>query len=123
MTIPDEAAGCREAETESSKGGQEMAKAGDELVNPVTRLRTVFRRTARDKGGELLRVDWIGEPVWITGPDHVHPRQEECLEILFGRLGLRVEGVERILGEGEGTTAPAGSAHAAWNADEDQVQE
>jgi hypothetical protein len=54
-----------------------MAKAGDELVNQVTGLRTVFRKTARDTGGELLRVDWIGSPGWTTGPDHVHPRQED----------------------------------------------
>jgi quercetin dioxygenase-like cupin family protein len=98
-----------------------MAKAGDELVNPVTGLKTVFRKTAQDTGGELLRVDWIGEPGWTTGPDHVHLRQEECFEVLSGKLGLRVEGVERVLSEGEEITAPAGSAHAAWNAGEDQV--
>jgi hypothetical protein len=54
-----------------------MAKAGDELVNPVTGLRTLFRKTARETSGELLQVDWIGEPGWTTGPDHVHPLQEE----------------------------------------------
>src|SRR5918995_1598903 len=85
-----------------------MAKAGDELVNPVTGLRTVFRKTARQTSGELLQVDWIGEPGWTTGPDH---DQEERFEVLSGKLGLRVEGVERVLGEGEAITAPAGSAH------------
>jgi hypothetical protein len=39
--------------------------------------------------------------------------------VLSGRLGLRVEDVERVLGEGEAITAPAGSAHAAWNASSD----
>ncbi len=98
-----------------------MAKAGDELVNPVTGLRTVFRKTAQETNGELLQVDWIGEPGWTTGPDHVHPLQEERFEVLSGRLGLRVEGVERVLGEGEALTAPVGSAHAAWNAGEGEV--
>ncbi len=56
---------------------EDMAKAGDELINPVTGLRTVFRKTAQDSGGELLQVDWIGDPGWTTGPDHVHPRQED----------------------------------------------
>jgi quercetin dioxygenase-like cupin family protein len=98
-----------------------MAKAGDELVNPVTGLRTVFRKTARDTSGELLQVDWIGEPGWTTGPDHVHPRQEERFEVLSGRLGLRVEGAERVYGRGEVILAPAGSAHAAWNAGDDKV--
>ena len=33
-----------------------MARTGDELVNPVTGLRTVFRQTSDETGGELLRV-------------------------------------------------------------------
>jgi quercetin dioxygenase-like cupin family protein len=98
-----------------------MARAGDELINPVTGLRTVFRETSWETGGELLRVDWIGSPGWTTGPDHVHPLQEERFEAVSGRLGLRVDGVERVLEEGEAVTAPAGSAHAAWNAGDDTV--
>src|ERR671914_826143 len=98
-----------------------MAKSGDELVNPVTGLRTVFRKTARETSGELLQVDWIGEPGWSTGPDHVHPLQEERFEVLSGKLGLRVEGVERVYSAGDVILAPAGSAHAAWNAGDDEV--
>ena len=98
-----------------------MAKAGDELVTPVTGLWTVFRETAQDTSGELLRVDWIGEPGWTTGPDHVHPRQEERFEILSGRPGLRLEGVEHVHGAGEVIVAPAGSTHATWNAGDDEV--
>ena len=75
-----------------------MTNAGDELVNPVTGLRAVFRKTGQDTGGELLQVDWIGEPDWTTGPDHVHPRQEERLEGLSGKLGSRVAGIERVHG-------------------------
>jgi uncharacterized protein YjlB len=98
-----------------------MAKAGDELLNPVTGLRTVFRKTAQQTSGELLQVDWIGESSWTTGPDHVHPRQEERFEVLSRRLGLRVGGVERVHGVGDVIVAPADSAHAAWNAGEDEV--
>src|SRR3712207_2853899 len=98
-----------------------MAKSGDELVNPVTGLRTVFRKTAQETSGELLQVDWIGEPGWTTGPDHVHPRQEERFEVLSGKLGLRVEGVERVHGTGDVIVAPAGAPHAAWNAGDDEV--
>ncbi len=98
-----------------------MAKAGDELLNPVTGLRTVFRKTAEETSGELLEVDWIGEPGWTTGPDHVHPYQEERFEVLSGKLGLRVGGVERVHGTGDVIVAPAGSAHAAWNAGDDDV--
>jgi quercetin dioxygenase-like cupin family protein len=94
-----------------------VARASDELVNPVTGLRTIFRKISEDTNGELLQVDWIGSPGWSTGPDHVHRRQEERFEVLSGKLGPRVEGVARVLEEGEEITAPAGSAHAAWNAE------
>ncbi len=98
-----------------------MARFGDELINPVIGLRTVFRKTAKDTGGELLQVDWIGSPGWTTGPDHVHRCQDERFEVLSGKLGLRVEGVERVLEEGGGDNSPAGSAHAAWNASGDEM--
>ena len=98
-----------------------MAVAGDEVVNPATGLRTVFRETARDTNGELLQVDWIGASGWTTGPDHVHPLQEERFEVLTGRLGLRVDGAEGAYGAGEVIVAAAGTPHAAWNAGEDEV--
>jgi hypothetical protein len=41
-----------------------MAKAGDEIVNPVTGHRIFFRKTAQDTDGELLQMDWIGRPGW-----------------------------------------------------------
>jgi quercetin dioxygenase-like cupin family protein len=98
-----------------------MAKLGDELVNPVTGLRTVFRKTAQETSGELLQVDWIGSPGWSTGPDHVHPRQEERFEVSSGRLGLRADGIERVHGVGDVIVVSAGSPHAVWNAGDDEV--
>jgi quercetin dioxygenase-like cupin family protein len=98
-----------------------MARAGDELLNPVTGLRTVFRKTAQETSGELLQVDWIGESSWTTGPHHVHPQQEERFEVLSGRLGLRAEGIERVHGAGDVIVVSAGSPHAAWNAGDDEV--
>ncbi len=98
-----------------------MVRPGDELLNPATGLRTVFRETARCTGGELLQVDWIGAPGWASGPDHVHPHQEERFEVLCGRLGLRVNGVEVVHDPGDVIVAPAGSPHAAWNAGDEDV--
>ena len=96
-----------------------MARTGDELVNPVTGLRTVFRQTSDDTGGELLQVNWIAAPGWTTGPDHVHRLQAERFEVISGELGLRVDGVEHFLEAGEVLEAPAGAAHAAWNVSRD----
>jgi quercetin dioxygenase-like cupin family protein len=98
-----------------------MARAGDELVNPATGLRTVLRETAQTTGGELLQVDWIGDSGWTTGTDHVHPFQEECLEVLSGELGLRLAGVERHHNAGDAIVVPANVPHAAWNAGDGAV--
>jgi quercetin dioxygenase-like cupin family protein len=91
-------------------------------VNPVTGLRTVFRQTAQETRGELLQVEWIGEPGWTTGPDHVHPLQAERFEVLSGTLGLRVDGVERCHVAGDVIVADAGAPHAAWNDGNDAVR-
>ncbi len=98
-----------------------MAKAGDELVNRVTGLRTIFRKTAKETNGELLQVDWIGDPGWSAGPRHVHPYQEERFTVLSGTLASHVDGVERVHEEGEVVVAPAGSIHTVWNAGGDEV--
>jgi quercetin dioxygenase-like cupin family protein len=96
-------------------------RSGDELVNPATGLRTLFRQTAEETNGELLQVDWIAAGPWTTGPDHVHPLQDERFEVLSGRLGLRVDGVERVHEAGDVIVAPAGAPHAAWNAGSEEV--
>ena len=78
-----------------------MAKEGDEIVNPVTGHRIIFRKTTQDTNGELLQMDWIGRPGWRAGPVHVHSFQEERFEVLSGTLGSHVAGVERTHKPGE----------------------
>jgi quercetin dioxygenase-like cupin family protein len=102
-------------------GERVVPKHGDELVNAVTGLRTVFLQTAQETHGELLQVDWIAEPRWTTGPDHVHRLQVERFEVIAGTLGLRVNGVERTLAPGDAVVAEAGAPHAAWNAADTEV--
>ncbi len=92
-----------------------VVRAGDELVNPATGLRTVFRETSQSTNGALLQVDWIGDAGWTTGPDHVHPLQEERFEVLSGTLGIRADGVVSHHVAGDVIVVPAGMPHAAWN--------
>src|ERR671916_1925660 len=88
-----------------------MARAGDEIVDPNTGDRLIFRKTAKETDGELLQFDWIGKAGWKAGPLHVHPYQEERFEVISGTLGSHVAGVERIHEAGEGGLAPEGSVH------------
>jgi quercetin dioxygenase-like cupin family protein len=93
-----------------------MARAGDEMVDPNTGERMIFRKTAKETNGELLQLDWIGKAGWKAGPLHIHPYQEERFEVMSGTLGSHVAGVERIHEAGEVVVAPAGSVHTVWNA-------
>jgi quercetin dioxygenase-like cupin family protein len=98
-----------------------VVRAGEELVNPVTGVRTVFRETARDTHGELLQVEWRGGPEWAMGADHVHPLQEERFEVLAGRLGLRVGGTRSVHRPGEVAVIPPSAPHTAWNAGDEEI--
>ncbi len=85
-----------------------MAKAGDEIVNPVTGHKIVFRESTRDTDGELLSMEWIGGPGWRAGPVHVHSFQEERFRVLSGTLGSHVAGEERTHGpDKEAVVVPA----------------
>ena len=99
-----------------------MAKAGDEIINPVTGHRIIFMKTTQDTDGELLLMDWIGRPGWKAGPVHVHSFQEERFEVLSGTLGSHAAGVELTHKPGdEVVVVPPGVEHTVWNAGEEEV--
>ncbi len=54
-----------------------MAEVGQEIRNPRQRERIVFRRTAGETGGRLLRLEMFASPGGAAPPEHLHPRQEE----------------------------------------------
>ena len=91
-----------------------MAKAGEEVYNPRQKDRIVFKQTARETGGRLLRVDMFASPGAASPPEHIHLRQEERFETVSGVLRARVDGQERTLGAGEAMVVPAGTSHTWW---------
>jgi quercetin dioxygenase-like cupin family protein len=91
-----------------------MAKTGQEIYNPRQKDRIVFKKTARETGGELLRMELFASPNGAPPPDHVHPRQEERFETISGTLRARVGGEERTLRAGERVVVPAGVGHTFW---------
>jgi quercetin dioxygenase-like cupin family protein len=78
-----------------------LARAGDELHNPVTRQRIRFVRPAADTGGEVLEVEASWEPGGHPAPTHYHPAQDERFEVLSGKIRCVIDGEERILHTGE----------------------
>jgi len=94
-----------------------MARAGEEIYNPVQGDWIVFGQTARNTGGELLSGEMVVAP---SGGNslHVHPLQEEHFEVLSGTLGVQIEDEHRILGQGEEATVPPGTPHRWFNEDD-----
>jgi quercetin dioxygenase-like cupin family protein len=96
-----------------------MARAGEEIYNPVQDDRIVFRKTGRETGGELLRAELFVSPRG-GNPLHVHPLQEEHFKAVSGTVGVQVGDEHRSLGEGEEVVVPPGTPHRWWNdADEE----
>jgi mannose-6-phosphate isomerase-like protein (cupin superfamily) len=98
-----------------------MARAGDELVNPLTGERIAFRKTAAETAGRLLEMDDFWTRRGHRAFEHVHPQMQERWEILAGSAAFRIDGVERIARPGEVVVAPAGVPHLAWNPTDERV--
>lgn len=92
-----------------------MARAGEELVNPISGERIVFRRTARETAGELLEMDAHWTRPGRRTPEHRHPQMEERWEVIAGSARFRIGGVEQLSGPGDTAVALPGVAHEAWN--------
>jgi quercetin dioxygenase-like cupin family protein len=92
-----------------------MAQAGQEIVNPRTGQRMIFRRTARDTGGALLQIETVNPPHGAPEPEHVHVQQESSAAVLSGTLHFRVRDEVRVVRAGETIVIPADTPHRFWN--------
>ena len=52
---------------------------------------------------------------------HVHPEQDEWLEVREGRLGVWIDGRRRELVGGQQILIPAGTPHRFWNAGDEEL--
>lgn len=97
-----------------------------ETVDTRDRLTTsfgeefLFKDTAADTGGELLRMENRLDP-GVRRPLHSHPKQEERFVVRSGTLGIATDDGEVLLEEGEEEVVPAGTPHTFWNAGDGEV--
>ncbi len=84
-----------------------MARAGEKIYNPVQNDWIVFKETAQDASGALMRGELVVSPSG-GNPLHVHPLQEEHFKVLSGTLGVQVGDEHRSLGQGEEALVPPG---------------
>jgi Uncharacterized conserved protein, contains double-stranded beta-helix domain len=66
---------------------------------------------AASTSGELLRFEFWMRAGASAPPLHVHPRQEERIEVVSGSVRSVSGGVERVLGPGETISSPPGEPH------------
>jgi len=98
-----------------------MATLGDTIEHPVTGERVIFLKTAQDTDGELSQMHYSIKPRGFVSAEHVHPRQEERLEVLSGSPRFCLRGEERDLSSGDTVMVPAGTPHVWWNAGEEET--
>ena len=99
---------------------EHVAQPGEQLRNPVTDERLVFRRTTTDTNGALLEFDWCF-PAGGSVPSHVHPHQEERFEVLRGRAWFRIAGRRLAADAGGEVAVPRGKVHRWGNAGADEL--
>ncbi len=88
--------------------------SGDEITNPRTGQRMLFRQTAGDTRGALLQIETINPP-GPAEPEHVHPHQESNATVLAGALHFSVRGRVRVVRAGETIVIPPNTPHYFWN--------
>ena len=90
---------------------------------PRSGKRVRYLRTPDDSGEDAARFEmWLRPPPESHGPmSHVHPEQEEYLEVREGTLGVWHAGTTRHLTPGESITIPAGERHRFWNAGDGEL--
>jgi len=100
-----------------------MAAAGDVIENPQIGERVVFKETAKETAGRLLRFDFFLSQGAAQPSSHRHMEQESRFKVASGELGARLGGGKpRIYRPGETLIVPAGTHHLIWNAGKDETR-
>ena len=94
----------------------------DTIEAPTMGHRVTCLSNSVGTGGELFRFNF-----WMRGdasppPLHVHPRQEERIEVVSGSVLSISGGVRRVLGPGGTIATPPGEPHTVGPAGNDAVE-
>jgi mannose-6-phosphate isomerase-like protein (cupin superfamily) len=92
------------------------------LMNHITGERAiVLVGTEESRDGRTVCFLGVRPGGAVVG-EHVHPTITERFRVVSGRLCVRVNGAESILGPGDEVTIKPGTAHDWWNAGDVEAQ-
>ncbi len=98
----------RQARWTSADGGGDVDKG---LVNPLTGERLIITRTTEASHGRLLEIKAWLPAHWREPWRHLHPHQDERIEVLAGTLVAEIDGRVRHYRQGESLIVPPGMPH------------
>jgi mannose-6-phosphate isomerase-like protein (cupin superfamily) len=92
------------------------------VVSPPAGKRVRFVDRPEDPASDPLEFEmWLAADGSHGPMAHVHPEQDEFLDVVSGRMGVSQAGQTCVYGPGEGVTVPAGEVHRFWNAGDDEL--
>ena len=92
-----------------------MAKVGQVLTNEVTGEKLKYIQTAEETDGRLTKFDLWVLPKGFMPVRHLHPGQDETVEIISGTFKVECDGEVMYMKPGETFTIEKGKPHQWWN--------
>ncbi len=85
-------------------------------------MRLVWRTTSAETGGHAVVAEALLAPNGYVPALHVHPRQQQRVEVLDGSIGVQLRRARSVVGAGARLTVPPGVPHRFWNAGAEPAQ-
>jgi mannose-6-phosphate isomerase-like protein (cupin superfamily) len=97
-------------------------RRGDVIENTVTGERAIVLVGTEDsQDGKVVAFLGVRPGGAVVG-EHVHRTITERFRVVCGRLCVRIDGVESVLGPGDDLTVLPGTVHDWWNAGDEEAQ-
>jgi mannose-6-phosphate isomerase-like protein (cupin superfamily) len=94
----------------------------DVLTSPPAGKVIRFTEKPEDPDSDPLSFEmWLAAEGSHGPMPHVHPIEDETLEVVEGRLGAFGDGERHVLDPGESVTFAAGDRHYFWNAGDERL--
>jgi mannose-6-phosphate isomerase-like protein (cupin superfamily) len=102
--------------------GIPRSRAGDVIVGRAAGQRAIMLLGTEDSQDGPIAFHLFVRPGGCDLGEHLHPSLTERFRVLAGRVGVRLDGVEWVLEQGEDLLIPPGVSHRWWNAGDSEAE-